>query len=68
LRGLLLLRPDYRSLLDAIEQRDLVSVLALGEGQETMRADLIVRVAALLEFYTGDDYRALRGALYADSA
>ncbi|HTA91429.1 MAG TPA: hypothetical protein VK745_17715, partial [Polyangiaceae bacterium] len=27
LRGLLLVRPDYRSLLDAMEQRDLVSVL-----------------------------------------
>ncbi len=68
LRGLLLVRPDYRSLLDAMEQRDLVSVLALGEGQETMRADLIVRVAALLEFYTGDDYLVLRRALRADSS
>jgi hypothetical protein len=68
LRGLLLLRPDYRTLLDAIEQRDAVSVLALDEGREMMRADLVVRVAALLEFYVTDDYLALRHALGGTSA
>ena len=63
LRGLFLLRPDYRALLEAMEQRDLVQVLLLGDGQEAMRADLLVRVAALLEFHAGEDYLALRRAL-----
>jgi hypothetical protein len=63
LRGLFLLRPDYRALLEAMEQRDLVQVLLLGDDQQAMRADLLVRVAALLEFHAGEDYLALRRAL-----
>jgi hypothetical protein len=63
LRGLLLARPDYRALLSAMELRDPVQVLVLDEGKEAMRADLIVRVAALFEFYSSDDYVALRHAL-----
>jgi hypothetical protein len=63
LRGLFLVRPDYRALLESMEQKDIVEVLVLGDGHEAMRADLIVRVAALLEFYSGEDYSALRQAL-----
>jgi hypothetical protein len=63
LRALLLVRPDYRALLEAMAERDPVQVLALDEGQEAMRADLIVRVAALLEFYPSEDYVTLRQAL-----
>lgn len=65
LRGLLLVRPDYRSLLEAMEHSDLVQVLVFDEGREAMRADLIVRVAALLDFYSGVDYLSLRQALCA---
>lgn len=63
LRGLLLVRSDYRALLEAMEKRDAVSVLLGDDGSEAMRADLIVRVAALLEFYAGDDYLTLRRCL-----
>jgi hypothetical protein len=68
LRGLLLARPDYRALLSAMEPRDPLQVLVLDEGKEAMRADLVVRVAALLEFYSSDDYLALRRALCGASA
>jgi hypothetical protein len=68
LRGLLLARPDYRTLLEAMVERDIVQVLVLDQGLEAMRADLIVRVAALLEFYSGDDYIALRQALCGTTA
>jgi hypothetical protein len=63
LRGLLLARPDYLALLEAMEQRGIVEVLVSGDGKEAMRADLIVRVAALLEFHAGVDYVALRQAV-----
>jgi len=64
LRGLLLVRPDTREVLDAMTERDLVSVLLESEIDPALRADLIVRIAALLHFFVGDDYLALRRALY----
>ena len=63
LRGLLLVRPDTRALLDAMIERDVVTVLLEGEVEPALRGDLIVRVAALLEFYVSEEYRTLRRAL-----
>ncbi|HEY3253559.1 MAG TPA: hypothetical protein VGJ91_06410 [Polyangiaceae bacterium] len=63
LRGLLLVRPDTRAVLDAMAERDLVSVLLESEIEPALRSDLIVRIAALLHFFVGDDYLALRRAL-----
>jgi len=62
-RSLLLVRPDTRAVLDAMVERDLVSVLLEGELEPALRSDLLVRVAALLHFFVGDDYLALRRAL-----
>ncbi len=65
LRALLLVRPDTCAVLERSVARDLTSVLC-GEANETeaaMRADLIVRVAALLQFYGSEEYLALRRAL-----
>jgi hypothetical protein len=65
LRGLLLVRPDTRAVLDEMVQRDVVSVL-LDDSAQTdpaMRADLTVRVAALFDFYVSEEYVALRRAL-----
>ncbi|MEP7049905.1 MAG: hypothetical protein ABJB12_06110 [Pseudomonadota bacterium] len=66
LRALLLVRPDTRALLDAMTERDLVSVL-LGEDERdlAMRADLAVRFAALFHFYASEEYVTLRRALCA---
>ena len=64
-RGLLLVRPDTFAVLERIVASDLSSVLC-GEGNEAeaaMRADLIVRVAALLQFYGSEEYLKLRRAL-----
>ena len=66
LRGLLLVRPDTRGVLDAMAERDLVSVLLESEIDPALRNDLIVRIAALLDFFVGDDYLALRRALLAN--
>ena len=65
LRGLLLVRPDTRAVLDAMIERDIVSVLLddSAERDPAMRADLTVRVAALFEFYVSEEYVALRRAL-----
>jgi hypothetical protein len=63
LRGLLLVRPDTRALLGAMVERDLVTVLLEGEADGALRADLMVRIAALLDFYGSEDYLALRRAL-----
>ena len=63
LRGLLLVRPDTSSLLEAMAERDIVSVLLENEIEPALRSDLIVRTAALLDFFVGDDYLALRRAL-----
>jgi hypothetical protein len=64
LRGLLLVRPDTRALLDSMVERDLVSVLLESEIEPALRSDLLVRVAALLYFFVGEDYLALRRALF----
>ena len=64
LRGLLLVRPDTRALLDAMVERDLASVLLESEIEPALRSDLVVRVAALLHFFGSDDYRVLRRALH----
>ena len=66
LRGLLLVRPDTRAVLEAMAERDAVSVLldSNHEIEPALRADLIVRIAALLHFFVGDDYLALRRALH----
>jgi hypothetical protein len=63
LRGLLLVRPDTRALLEAMTERDLVSVLLETEIEPNLRSDLIVRIAALLRFFVGEDYLTLRRAL-----
>jgi len=63
LRGLLLVRPDTRGVLDAMTERDLVSILLESEIEPALRSDLTVRIAALLHFYAGEDYLALRRAL-----
>ena len=63
LRALLLVRPDTRALLGAMVERDLVTVLLEGEADGALRADLMVRIAALLDFYGSEDYLALRRAL-----
>jgi len=64
LRALLLVRPDTRDVLGEMMERDVVSVLLEGEIDPALRADLIVRIAALLHFFVGDDYLALRRALH----
>ncbi|HEY0468552.1 MAG TPA: hypothetical protein VGC79_30365 [Polyangiaceae bacterium] len=64
LRGLLLVRPDTRAVLDAMAERDFVSVLLECEIEPALRSDLLVRVAALLHFFAGDDYLTLRRALH----
>jgi hypothetical protein len=63
LRGLLLVRPDTRAVLDAMAERDVVSVLLESEIEPALRSDLIVRIAALVHFFVGDDYLTLRRAL-----
>jgi len=63
LRGMLLVRPDTRAVLDAMIARDLVSGLFEGEVEPALLRDLLVRLAALLHFFVGDDYLALRRAL-----
>ena len=63
LRALLLVRPETRTLLDAMCERDLVSVLLDADKNSALHGDLIVRVAALLDFYLGEDYLTLRRAL-----
>ena len=65
LRALLLVRPDTHALLERIVTRDLASVLLENDrpAEAAMRADLIVRVAALLQFYTGEAYLELERAL-----
>jgi hypothetical protein len=65
LRSMLLLRPDTRELLNAMIERDVASVLldTSTERDPAMRADLTVRIAALLAFYVSEDYVTLRQAL-----
>jgi len=63
LRGLLLVRPDTSAVLHEMVQRDVVSVLLDSELEPALRADLLVRVAALVHFFVGDDYLVLRRAL-----
>ena len=67
LRGLLLVRPDTRAVLERAIERDLASALleCSPDDDAAMRADLIVRVAALLEFYRSDEFAKLRRALAA---
>jgi hypothetical protein len=64
LRGMLLVRPDTRAVLEAMVDGDLVSVLLESEIEPALRADLIVRIAALLHFFVGDEYLTLRRALH----
>jgi len=63
LRGLLLVRPDTRALLDAIIERDLVFALLNTDLDPALRNDLVVRVASLLHFFVSDEYLQLRRAL-----
>jgi len=65
LRGLLLVRPDTLTVLDEMVERDLVSALLESEIEPALRNDLVVRVAALVHFFVGDDYLTLRRALSA---
>jgi hypothetical protein len=64
LRGMLLVRPDTCTLLNAMIERDIVSVLLdTAERDRAMGADLTVRIAALLAFYVSEDYVMLRRSL-----
>jgi hypothetical protein len=65
LRGLLLVRPDTRSLLEAMIAHDVVSVLLdeTTDRDPAMRADLAIRVAALFDFYASVEFLTLRRAL-----
>ncbi|HYP97817.1 MAG TPA: hypothetical protein VER96_04020 [Polyangiaceae bacterium] len=63
LRGMLLVRPDTRALLEALAERDLVTALLDSEIEPALYRDLLVRVASLLHFFGSDDYLALRRAL-----
>jgi len=65
LRGMLLVRPDTRALLDALVERDLVTALLDSEVEPALQRDLLLRVAALLHFFESDDYLALRRILQA---
>ncbi|HEX2670610.1 MAG TPA: hypothetical protein VHM25_07060 [Polyangiaceae bacterium] len=65
LRGMLLVRPDTRALLEALVERDLVSALLDSEIEPALQRDLVLRVAALLHFFESDDYLALRRMLQA---
>lgn len=64
LRGMLLVRPDTRALLDAMVERGLVTALLDSEIDTALQRDLLVRVAALFHFFESDDYLALRRALH----
>ena len=68
LRALLLVRPDTAALLDSAIQHDLVSVLLERDADAAMRADLVVRVVALLQFHASPEYEALRRALLGPSS
>ncbi len=68
LRALLLVRPDTAALLDSAIQYDLVSVLLERDGDAAMRADLVVRVVALLQFHGSPEYAALRRTLLGASS
>jgi len=63
LRGLLLTRPDYRDLLEEIAKNNLIDVLLSPTKNQAMQGDLLVRAAALLDFYVSDDYLALSRTL-----
>jgi hypothetical protein len=65
LRGLLLVRPDTQAFLERMVLRDLTSVLleSATPADSAMRADLIVRVAALIQFYGSEEYLQLRRTL-----
>jgi len=63
LRGLLLTRPDYRDLLEEIAKNNLIDVLVSATKNEAMQGDLLVRVAALLDFYVSNDYLTLSQTL-----
>ncbi len=63
LRGLLLTRPDYRALLTEMSESNLIDVLVAPTKNEAMRGDLLVRIAALLDFYVSRDYLALTKTL-----
>ena len=65
LRGMLLVRPDTRAVLDVMVERDLVSALFESQIEPALFRDLLVRVAALLHFFAADEYLALRRALHA---
>jgi hypothetical protein len=64
-RGLLLVRPDTSALLERIVAHDLSSILLDSnlEAEAAMRADLVVRVAALTQFYGSEEYSKLRRVL-----
>lgn len=59
LRAVLLTRSDYRTVLDAAETRDLVSVLREPERSGPGYADLLVRIRAMVAFYLSPDFDAL---------
>ena len=65
LRGMLLVRPDTRALLDALVERDLVTALLDSPIEPALQRDLLLRVAALLHFFESDDYLSLRRILQA---
>jgi len=65
LRAMLLVRSDYRDLIQSIELSGFDAVLARRTPDGRMaHQDLAVRVAALLAFYLSDEYAKLHAELY----
>jgi hypothetical protein len=61
LRAVLLARPDYAELAEAVENDGLGSVLARrNDAGQISYQELAIRVAALLSFFLSDDYERLR--------
>lgn len=64
LRGMFLVRPDFRAELTSIERNGLAAVLGRRAEDGSMAyQDLAVRIAALITFSLSEDYARLLGAL-----
>lgn len=64
LRGMFLVRPDFRAELTSIERNGLADVLGRRAEDGSMAyQDLAVRIAALIAFFLSEEYARLLGAL-----